>query len=384
MKARHLLIAAVLAVAGALQASGATPAKQPADKPAKQPADRTAKPPAADKAAAKAPSADLSALAEAIEQATEPLAAVDAYSRGYAVDPNSLVLHQAYLKRMLKADLPEMAYDSARVVATAKPDDALAWSVLAHKHLQRGRLSQALSAVVRAEKGFGTHPFATKMAAVALGRYDAASDKPELPESLRQSIERIRPVLVKDKLFAAAYAKSRGAAAGKASRTPPPLRPDGKKPAPAAAPEAKPTAEELLARSEPLHLANRLAALSERLGHQASSLRSSIRGTGGSLYRSSTPGRSGYYLYASYGRLGTVGMTYSQLGYLSYGSGGSSVRRSFGYGSPRYSRYPRHHHSYRVYGSVTRGRRLRGMFGSTTHGRPSRGTGGVGFRRWGR
>ena len=86
-------------------------------------------------------------------------------------------------------------------------------------------------------------------------------------------------------------------------------------------------------------------------------------------------------------------MTYSQPGYLSYGSGGPSVRGSFGYGdslyatlrigSPWYSSYPAYHYSYRVYGSVTRGRRFRGMFGSTTYGRPFRGIGGAVFRRWG-
>lgn len=401
MNARYLLIAAVMAVAGVSQAFAAGPTRLPVDRPTTRPAGK----PAAAKAASTAPAdkpaskarPDLTPLAEAIEKAADPLAAVDAYARGYAIDPNSLILHKAYLKRMLRADLPEMAYDSARVVATAEAENALAWSVLAHKHLQRGRLSQALAAVVRAEKAFRKHPFALKVAAVALGRYDAAPDRAELPESLRQSIKRIRPGLGKEKAFAAAQARARAAAgrsaaaAEKARKRTLPVRTYGKKPAAkTTAPEAKPTVEELLARSQPLLLQGRLARLTTKLGRQASSLRSSIGGAGGSPYGASS-GRSGYYRYESYGRPGST--IHSELGHPGCRSDAPTVRGSFGcddrfhatlrIGSPWYSRYPVYGYPYRVYGSVTHGRRFRGMFGSTTYGRPFRGIGGVVFRRWG-
>ena len=342
-------------------------------------ADPTTQPAGEAKPAAKAappPPADLTALGEEIEKAADPLDAIAAYARGYVIDPNSIVVHKAYMKRMLKARLPEMVYDSARVVATAEPDNAQAWTVLAHKHLRRGMLVQALAAIARAGKGLDSDPFAQELAGEILAAYDSRADKPAIPDSLTASLKKIRKDLAGKKAFAAGYAR----------RAPP----KSAVARPRRAREAT-AVDEHLVEVRTGQLADRIQTLSDGLDRQADSLGSSIRGSGGGSYVLGA-GSGNYYLYESYGPTiygGAVRTLSTRRGYgLSIRGGfssGSSLYGTFRISSPYYYSYPSYTygHAYRIRGSTTHGRPFRGIgghsyrrrggsHGAVTHGRPSR------------
>ena len=343
MKVAQVLTLVAAVIAGIGQTQAAEPTSQPAVKKVEAPAER-AKP--ADK---------LAAIARQIESAVDPLAAIGAYARGYAIDPNSLALHKAYMARMLRADLAPVAYDSARVVAAAEPKNTRAWTVLAHKHIRSKELTLALATIARAAPGLADDPFGQRVAGEIFGGYDRGGGKGDIPESLSVSLKRIRKDLADKKAFTDAYA----AATAEKSAV---------KPAQRKAPPAKPAAAKSYAPTvTPRELAERAKAIADKLDRQAKDLSGALRGAGAGRSRSAAPSRGNYYRYESYGpgyyRGGGLG------GYGGYGG--------LYLNSPYYGYYP---YVYRIRGSVTHGKPFRGMgghsfwrdggwYGSITHGR---------------
>ncbi len=304
-----------------------------------------------------APKTDLSPLADAIEHAADPLTAISGFARGYAIDPNSVVLHRAYMKRMLRADLPEMAHDSARMVATLAPDDTQAWTVLAHRHIERGRLAEALADLARARSGLKDSPFGLAVAGKVLGEYRRRGQELRLPESLRRAAEGIRRTLAGDKTFSAAFAKAAGApSTKKITAMAPPAKPD--------------LTDALLSRTSAMIVRDRIRSAAGRLDRETRSLEESIYSSGERPARTVTGQRDPrMYLYSTTGY--GVPQTYGPV----------DVYQS---GYPRPYPYPygyyRYYYPYAFYGSITHGRAFRGMgggiLGSITHGRPFRGMGG--------
>lgn len=320
-----------------LAAAMAAPA--PAEEATSQPATAAPKPTAqpVEKPAPSSTDAALAPLAEAIERAADPLAAIDAYARGYAIDPNSTVLHRAYLNRMLRAALPEMAYESARVLASADPGDALAWSVLAHKHVNRGQLSEAAADIVRAAAGLGDSAFGQKVAAEVLAQYDRLGEQPDWAAALRASLEQVRAALTAKPAFTAAYAAAATRLSSPATQA---QAPAGATATPVGAP-----AHPAVQASSPELLESRLRGLAGDLDRQAQSLRHSMSGSRRSSYSPNRYDRPAYYHYGTYNLY-----PYGYYPYSVYPSGWRPLR-SHGV-----------HSGVRIHGSFSSGGSLQGTF----------------------
>jgi hypothetical protein len=264
---------------------------------------------------------DLGPIAEAIRTAADPVAAADAYARGFAVDPNNFPLHKAYLARMLEADLPEMAYDSARVVAAAEADHDVAWSVLAHQHIRRGQAAQAAAALVRAAGIVKENAFAQAVAGEVVGTMAARAEAVSLPRSVRDGIKAVQLAVANTDPYRRAYRKARRTAprSAKADEDRPPKSPpteaadgEGRAAEPAEAdtqppaPEAGPTVEDVLAEADALLVESRLSGMEAGISASAATLASSIS------RRARRPRRpsyatAGYYEYSTGPRLGGCG-----------------------------------------------------------------------------
>ena len=395
----NALRTSMIAAAGILVIAGLALATEPTTRPA-------------DRSVSATGDAALAPLARAIRNAADPQQAISAYARGYAIDPNSVVLHKACLQRMLQANLPEMAYDSARVLTTAEPGLARAWAVLAHQHVHRGEVAQAVAVLARASKALADDPFSQKVAGTVLAHYDRQAGRLALPLSQQTAIKAIRLALGNNDAFGAAYAAVAGTQAG--TKPAPPT--------PAAAPPTTsraevpppPTVEQLLSRSAPIQVAGEADALSRSLTLQSQDLARSVAGAGQYGLSPATGVYSGrsYSVVTSTGygvpayttiRPYLSGYGVSVAGSYSYGN----LYGSIGFGSPHlyapYSYYEAVYPYYgygfgyfpiyrgHIHGSITHGKPFRGIgghsfwrsggriHGSITHGRPFRGLGGSSF-----
>src|SRR5438128_404683 len=74
---------------------------------------------------------------EAINSAADPSTAINAYADAKAAEPGNLAVQQAFLRRMVGFQLPEMADAQAREIINRDPHDSLAWAVLAYMHAKQ-------------------------------------------------------------------------------------------------------------------------------------------------------------------------------------------------------------------------------------------------------
>src|SRR5215467_2155921 len=76
---------------------------------------------------------------EAINQATDPSSAVEAYARGIAAKPGDVELQQAYVHHMVDLGAPELADAQAHNLVQHKAADALTMGVAAYMDASRGQ-----------------------------------------------------------------------------------------------------------------------------------------------------------------------------------------------------------------------------------------------------
>jgi tetratricopeptide (TPR) repeat protein len=201
-----VVLAGCLSLAAAQQ-SGEPPRPTPSTVPAAAPAAGEGQ----QRAAAEVPPGDLAHFVTVIKTADDLLVAISAYARGCEIDPKDLALHKAFLERMLQADLPGLAHEAARFVASAEPNNGRAWAVVAHMHARGGELEKALAAVVQAGRSLPTDPFVLRTAGQLLARYDHEKGVLKIPDSLETALETLRKRLEAQKEFTQAYESTRGA-----------------------------------------------------------------------------------------------------------------------------------------------------------------------------
>src|SRR4029077_13054373 len=83
---------------------------------------------------------EVGAAIQAIEQASDPSAAVAAYVNGAAVDRNDPKLSEAYVARMVDLGLPELAFLQPETLATLESNNGLAWGFIAYVEARRGNM----------------------------------------------------------------------------------------------------------------------------------------------------------------------------------------------------------------------------------------------------
>lgn len=140
---------------------------------------------------------------QAIQQATDPSAVIAAYARAASQEPSQPLL-AAYVHRMVEFNLPETAYQQARMLVDANSNDAVAWAVLAFVAARQGQMAEALADTVQATMRQPDNRFVQHTAGQVLAWYDLR--KPTVSTSLSASLEKIRKDLSAQPAFADAYA----------------------------------------------------------------------------------------------------------------------------------------------------------------------------------
>jgi hypothetical protein len=147
----------------------------------------------------------LAPYVQAILQAPAPSGVVEAYGRGLAVEPGSVRLEAAYVRRMVDFGLPEMAYGQAQHLVDCQPDNGLALAVVACVNGRRGETSEALTEIATAVKLLPGDPFVERTAGQLLAWFDTEADQSKIPDSVKQTVEQVRKELAARSTFADAY-----------------------------------------------------------------------------------------------------------------------------------------------------------------------------------
>lgn len=164
-----------------------------------------------------APSPDISAALQAIQQAPDPSAAVAAYANGVAINRNDPKLEAVYVSRMVDLGLPELAFHQAQMLTTLQSNNGLAWGVVAYVDARRGQMPEAISAINLAGQFAANNPFVERTAGELVAWYDTKGDQATLPENVREGLTKIRNSLQQRPAFTEAYNKAMNAYKAQAS-----------------------------------------------------------------------------------------------------------------------------------------------------------------------
>lgn len=193
MKPARSILCAVMAVTMSglpftLQAAGPATTLPAAVAPVAQPAD-----------------ARLASLIQAIRQAQDPSAAIQAYHDASNFAPSDVAVEQAYVMRMVDFGLPEMADVQAQDLIRRNPQDGLAWAVAAYMSAKREQNDLAIKDIAMAVRLEPGNPFVLRTAGQVAAWYDNKADKSQVPEDARTSLALIKTQLAANPAYAEAY-----------------------------------------------------------------------------------------------------------------------------------------------------------------------------------
>jgi len=214
MKSFGYIASAAIVAAGMLAGQ---PAAFATDSP---PTDTTAQP--LNPTEAPVPDDRLKAAIAAIGNAPDPSSAVAAYAKGAAADPDGVTLERAYVMRLVKLGLPELAEAQARDLSKRRPDDGMAMAVVAYTDARKGNTTAALQEILIADRQAGDDPFVQRTAAQLLAYYDYKADHPRMDASVRAQLEQMRTKLRKTADYAEVYNKAADAYASEPPDQPTP------------------------------------------------------------------------------------------------------------------------------------------------------------------
>jgi hypothetical protein len=156
----------------------------------------------------------------AIERAPDPSSATDAYVKGAVLDRDSVAVEQAYVKRLAALGLPEMAETQARDLSKRRPDDGIAWAVVAYMDARKGDTTAALQGILIANRQAGDDPFVQRTAAQLLAYYDYKADRTRIDGAVRTALEQMRNDLRGKTEYAQAYERASDAYAHEPAAAP--------------------------------------------------------------------------------------------------------------------------------------------------------------------
>jgi len=155
--------------------------------------------------------ADPSAAIQAIQQASDPSAAVAAYANGFAIDRTNPKLHEAYVARMVELGLPELAYRQAQLLTSLQSDNGLAWGVVAYVDARRGEMPEAVAAVTLAAQFAPDNTFVQRTAGEIVAWYSFKADKSKLPDVVGANVTKVRGAMSNRAAFIGALENARKA-----------------------------------------------------------------------------------------------------------------------------------------------------------------------------
>lgn len=154
----------------------------------------------------------LAPLTTPIQQARTPEAAIEAYARGLAAEPECVLLEQVYLRRMIELGTPHLAEAQAEDLVRRNQEDGLAWAVLAYTSGEANDTSAALAEIATALSYKPDDDFVQQTAGKLIAWYDVLGKPEEITdEQLKQALADIRKDFQNRPVFAQAYNAARTA-----------------------------------------------------------------------------------------------------------------------------------------------------------------------------
>jgi hypothetical protein len=141
----------------------------------------------------------------AVHNAPDPSAAVEAYARAKVTAGDAVPLAHAYVERLVALGLPELAEAQARDLTRRRPDDGLAWAVVAYMDARRGNTVDALNDAVIAARLAPDDAFVQRTAGQLIAYYDRNAQRIEAPAPLKAALDDVRKSLSGKDAYARAY-----------------------------------------------------------------------------------------------------------------------------------------------------------------------------------
>jgi hypothetical protein len=151
----------------------------------------------------------MSQAIDRINNASDPSAAVEGYAQGAAIDPGSITLKEAYVKRLVALRLPELAETQARDLTIRRPDLGLPWAVTAYMEARRGNTRPALEDIFLAFRRAANDPFVLRTAGQLLAYYDLHAADLQIDAGLKNTLEDMRKTLSSKPEFTQAYQQAK-------------------------------------------------------------------------------------------------------------------------------------------------------------------------------
>lgn len=188
---------------------------------------------------------DVEGVARFVREAADPSATVAAYAAAVGQVGTSVVVEDAYVRRMAEFGLPELAEMQAQDVLRRDPNNDVARAVVAYVLGRRGQAVDALANIAQAAGGdrVVADPFVLRTAGQLVAWYDTQADKTQVPEQVRAELDGMRQKLGTQETYAQAYAAAKEAYEGNPAPTAAPA-PVAAAPAPAPVqPQQQPVVE---------------------------------------------------------------------------------------------------------------------------------------------
>jgi tetratricopeptide (TPR) repeat protein len=129
-----------------------------------------------------------------IKETDNPGDVMSAYARGTAIDANNVALNEAYIRKLLRMGLPQIAYFPALTLAKVDPNNGTALGVIGYNFAKKGDLDHAIPCIVTALDIDPCNPGLLHTGGQLVAMYDAGLDPIDRPTVVL--IERLRPELM--------------------------------------------------------------------------------------------------------------------------------------------------------------------------------------------
>jgi len=156
---------------------------------------------------------------QAIQQAPDPSALVNAFAKGIATDHNNPKLYAAYVARMVDLGLPGLAYHQAKTLIKLDPQSGLGWGVIAYVDASRANMIKAIKAINKAAQYAPDNKFVQGTAGEIMAWYDVKGDKTQITANAKAELAKVRTRLETHKIFTQAYNTAQEAYKAEASAT---------------------------------------------------------------------------------------------------------------------------------------------------------------------
>ncbi|HET6428404.1 MAG TPA: hypothetical protein VFJ30_08345 [Phycisphaerae bacterium] len=140
-----------------------------------------------------------------IQESDDYREVMGAHARATAIDRMNVAVHKAYMRRMLRMGLPQIAFYPAQILTRLGVEDGTAWGVVGYHYGKRGDLVEAFTATMRAVELTPDDPSILHNAGQLAAWYEEDPSLPRVPDSTRRQLARMRGRLEKNAIFARAH-----------------------------------------------------------------------------------------------------------------------------------------------------------------------------------